>query len=116
MAVCPGNQIHFCHLRDEPKIGTDALSGEGGSGSDPTSSVHGEQPTVEVEVSLWSSDQRLTELQVVSVEEVRRLGDDHAEHTIFVAEERQSADSEDNDVALSHFLGQHANFFDDSGI
>ena len=79
----------------------------------PISSVVEEQPTPEDEVSHGSTEQRLTDLHVVSAEEVTRIS---VEQTKIVAEGSRSANSGGSNIVLSYFFGQTTNFLDDSGI
>ena len=74
------------------------------------------QQTREGEVSQGSPEERLINLQVVFVEEVRGITDIHVEQTTVVAEGNRSADSGDNDFALNVLLGQSTNALDDSGF
>ena len=64
--------------------------------NDQTSSVLEKQPTVDGEVNHRSPEQRLTKLQVVSVEEVRQILDVRGEQTTVVVEGSRSADSGDS--------------------
>ena len=79
----------FCHLGSESKAETEAMIFVGGN--DSISSVFEKQPTVEGEVNHGSHIQRLTNLQVVSVEEMRPFTDIHREQTIVVAEGGRNA-------------------------
>ena len=83
-------------------------------GNDLTSSVISEQLTVEGVVGHGSPKQRLTNLKVVSVEEVKHNMDIRREQTAVVAEGRRSAVRGDNGIVLSHFLEQSTNVLDDS--
>ena len=60
----------FClrHLGSKFTVDFESVIGE--VGNDPTSSVPEERPTVESEVCHRSSDQGLTELQIVPTEEM----------------------------------------------
>ena len=111
---CQRKTIGFRHFGGKNKMEIEAVIEE--SENNPTSYVHEDQPTFEGEIYHGSSEQKLTDLQVVSVKEVRRIGHDRVKHSTVVAEGTKRADSEASDVVLSHFVGQHLNVLEDSEI
>ena len=111
---CQRKTIGFRHFSGKYKMETEAVIEE--SENNPTSYVHEDQPTFESEIYHGSSEQKLTDLKVVSVKEVRRIGHDRVKHSTVVAEGTKRADSEASDVVLSHFVGQHLNVLEDSEI